>query len=85
MDLRSAIYRFVAQGKELMKRLDSYEAGTVGRVDLHILEVQLYLLGKEVSRTTKLHASSFSKKRQTRHPRAEFPPFASDQGPKAKE
>jgi hypothetical protein len=82
MDLRRAIHSFMAQGRELIGRLHSQEIETVSRVDLHILEVQLYLLGKEVSRATKGHPFSTLNESQSHHPAPEFPPFVPDQDPK---
>ena len=71
MDLRLAVYEFVKQGNDLLERLRSPEGDMLSRTDLHVLEVQLYLLDKEVT-----------KKKQTKPPpRAQspppFPPFDS--------
>ena len=49
MDLRDAVQNFVSDTKNLMERL-RVEGETLSRVDLHILEVQMYLLQKEVEK-----------------------------------
>ena len=50
MDARRALHNFVEQGRDLYQRLLSSEGDAVGLADLHLLEVQLYLLDKEVAR-----------------------------------
>ena len=85
MDLRSAIHHFVEQGRELITRLRSAEGDQVTRVDLHILEVQLYLLGKEVSRRKEVAGISSPERKQSSATKTDFPPFVlSDERPKAK-
>jgi hypothetical protein len=50
MDLRRAIGEYVTQGRELLRRLRSPEEGpTVSPVDLHILQVQLFLLENQAA------------------------------------
>ena len=49
MDLREAVKKFVYDTKNIMEWLRD-EGETVTRADLHILEVQLYLLQKEVEK-----------------------------------
>ena len=71
MDLREAVKNFVSETKNVMEWL-RVEGETLSRVDLHILEVQLYLLQKEVARW---------KDRKPRGaeplPHPAFPPFTS--------
>lgn len=51
MDLRSSIRDFILRAKELQLQLRrSDEAATLTRSDLHMLEVQMYLLDKEVQK-----------------------------------
>lgn len=50
MDLQDLIRNLVRQGKEIKERLRTNEVETVSRADLHILEVQCYLLEHEVAR-----------------------------------
>jgi hypothetical protein len=66
MELRDAVLNFVDQAK-IMERLRTGEGETLSGSDLHILEVQLYLLGREVIR---------KKDHKTPPP---FPPIASGQ------
>ena len=66
MELRDAVHDFVDQAREIMERLRKGEGETLNGSDLHILEVQLYLLGREVS------------KRSHKTP-PPFPPFAAGQ------
>ena len=76
MDLRAAIRNFVEQAKQLGLQLRSHEAATLSKVDLHILEVQLYLLEKEVQRrkeTNRVDTSSDPKRNKP-----DFPPYLSD-------
>ena len=65
MELRDAVHNLVDQAREVMERLRTGEA--LSGPDLHILEVQLYLLGREVIRM---------KDHKTPPP---FPPIASGQ------
>jgi hypothetical protein len=58
MEVRQAIYTFAEHAKDLLELLRSSERNTVNRGDLDILEVQLYLLGKEVTKRKEAHASS---------------------------
>ena len=76
MDLRSAIRNFVEQAKELGLQLRSHEAATLSRVDLHILEVQLYLLEKEVQRRKEAKRVASSSEPTKNSP--DFPPYFSD-------
>ena len=76
MDLRSAIRNFVEQAKELGLQLRSHEAATLSRIDLHILEVQLYLLEKEVQRRKEANRVDSSSEPTKKPPN--FPPFFSD-------
>jgi hypothetical protein len=50
MDLRLAVHEFVNQGREFLERLRSSEGDTLARAELHVREVQLYLLDKEVTK-----------------------------------
>ncbi len=50
MEVRQAIYTFADQTKNLLELFHSSAGNTVSRNDLDILEVQLYLLGKEVAK-----------------------------------
>jgi hypothetical protein len=50
MDVRPALRNFVEQAGDLYQRLCSSEGDAVSPDDLHLLEVQLYLLDKEVAR-----------------------------------
>jgi hypothetical protein len=65
MELRDVVRNLVDQAREVMERLRTGEA--LSGPDLHILEVQLYLLGREVIRM---------KDHKTPPP---FPPIASGQ------
>jgi hypothetical protein len=67
MELRDAVHDFVDQAREIMERLRKGEGEVLNGSDLHTLEVQLYLLGREVIRM---------KDHKTPPP---FPPFASGQ------
>ena len=49
MDLRDAIKTFVNDVRDITDRL-RVEGEALSRADLHILEVQLYLLEKEVAK-----------------------------------
>jgi len=64
MELRDVVHNFVDQAREIMERLRTVEGEALSGPDLHILEVQLYLLGREVIRM---------KDHKTPPP---FPPFA---------
>lgn len=75
MDVRLALRAFVDQGRELYHRLHSSEGDIIGPVDLHILEVQLYLLDKEVARRKTIHHASVGVKT----PRPDLPPFSPDE------
>ena len=75
MDLRSAIHHFVEQGRDIIARLRSSEGDHLSRVDVHILEVQLYLLGKEVSRRKEVTDVASSEKNQPSAAKPDFPPF----------
>jgi hypothetical protein len=50
MDLRVAVREFVNEGRELLERLRSSEGDSLTGAELHVLEVQLYLLNKEVTK-----------------------------------
>lgn len=85
MDLRSTIHHFVEQGREVIARLRSSEGDQLSRVDLHILEVQLYLLGKEVSRRKDVTGGPSAEKKHSSATKRDFPPFVlSDERPKTK-
>jgi hypothetical protein len=78
MDLRQAVKKFVSETKNVMEWL-RVEGETLSRVDLHILEVQLYLLQKEVAKW----------KDRTPHsteplPHPAFPPYTSGDDQKKK-
>ena len=86
MDLRRTVHEFVELGREMAARLRSSEGDQLSRVDLHVLEVQLYLLGKEVSRRKEVHRSSSPDTKQPSAKKPDFPPFLmSDERPKGKE
>jgi len=74
MDVRSAVRAFVEQGRELYQRLRSSEGDAVSPTDLHILEVQMYLLDKEVARR-KAATHAWDEKDA---PRPDLPPFTFD-------
>jgi hypothetical protein len=61
----------VQQAKDVMARLRTTEAESVNGADLHILQVQLYLLEKEID---KVKAARPPKPRK----RPAFPPFESE-------
>lgn len=50
MDVRPALRNFVEQARDFYQRLRSSEGDALSPDDLHLLEVQLYLLDKEVAR-----------------------------------
>ena len=58
MDVRPALRNFVEQARDLYQRLRSSEGDAVSPGDLHLLEVQLYLLDKEVARRKAVHSVS---------------------------
>jgi len=58
MDVRRALRNFVEQGRDLYQQLRSSEGDTVSPVDLQLLEVQLYLLDKEVARRKSVNSVS---------------------------
>ena len=58
MDVRRALRNFVEQGRDLYQRLHSSEGDAVSPDDLHLLEVQLYLLDKEVARRKAVNSVS---------------------------
>ena len=74
MDLRASIHEFVARAKELEIQLSSHEVTTLGRADLHILEIQLYLLEKKVQRCKETNRLDSLKRLNTP---PVFPPFFS--------
>ena len=67
MELREAVHNLVNEAREIMERLRTGEGEALNEADLHNLEVQLYLLGREVIRM---------KDHKTPPP---FPPIASGQ------
>lgn len=67
MELRDTVHNFVNQAREIMERLRTGEGDALSGADLHNLEVQLYLLGREVIRM---------KDQKTPPP---FPPIATGQ------
>ena len=82
MDLRLAVHEFVSQGRELLQRLRSSEGDMLKRTELHILQVQLYLLHEEV--TKRKHITSSSDPLRTieeSQSQVEFPPFESKDHP----
>ena len=85
MDPRSTIHHFVEQGREVIARLRSSEGDQLSRVDLHILEVQLYLVGKEVSRRKDVIDVPSAEKKQSSATKPDLPPFVlSDERSKTK-
>ena len=58
MVVRRALRNFVEQGRDLYQRLHSSEGDAVSPDDLHLLEVQLYLLDKEVARRKAVNSVS---------------------------
>ena len=86
MDLRRTVHEFVELGRAVAARLRSSEGDQLSRVDLHVLEVQLYLLGKEVSRRKEVHRPSSLDRKQPSTKKPDFPPFLMpDERPKVKE
>ena len=67
MEFRDTVHNFVDEARQILERLRTGEGETLSGPDLHILEVQLYLLGREVTKM---------KDHKTPPP---FPPFASGQ------
>jgi hypothetical protein len=78
MDLRNQVQRFVEDAAEILKRLRTRELETLSRADLHVLEVQLHLLGKEVT------ASKSSKPPRKTDSLSHFPPFIPHDGTNTK-
>ena len=76
MDLRDYVRSFVDQGKVLIERLRSGEGDTLTRVDLHILEVQLYLIEKELQK--RKEANRIASLSEPKRKPTDFPPFFSD-------
>jgi hypothetical protein len=76
MDLQASIRDFVGRAKELGLHLRSHEAETLGRVDLHILEVQLYLLEKKLQKRQEANRMASSLGPPKKQP--DFAPFFSD-------
>lgn len=58
MEVRRAIYAFAEHAKNLLGLLRSSQGKTLSRGDLDILEVHLYLLGKEVTKRKEGNQSS---------------------------
>jgi len=58
MDVRRALRNFVEQGRDFYQRLHSSEGDALSPDDLHLLEVQLYLLDKEVARRKSVNSVS---------------------------
>ena len=78
MDLRSSIRDFVLRAKELGLQLRrSDEAATLSRSDLNIIEVQLYLLDKEVQ---KRKAANRLESEESPPTQPDIPPFTSAEG-----
>ena len=50
MDLRSAVSKFVTDGRELYDRLSSDEGSALTSAELHMLKVQLFLLDHKVTK-----------------------------------
>jgi hypothetical protein len=76
MDLRGALQNLVEQAREIMGRLRTCEAEMLSRADLHILEVQLYLLEKEVTKRKDANPKPSTKSSPP------FPPFVSEEDAK---
>ena len=72
MDLRVAVQNLVQQARDVTERLRTTEVETLHHSDLHVLEVQIYLLDKEIERV-----KSSLKPRKTLTPPG-FPPFKPD-------
>jgi hypothetical protein len=53
MDLRSAVSKFVNEGRDLLDRLRSDEGSSLTGAELHMLDVQLYLLEHELTKMKK--------------------------------
>ena len=58
MEVRRAVHEFADHARNLLGLLRSPEGKTLSRGDLDILEVQLYLLGKEVTKKKEGNQSS---------------------------
>ena len=58
MEVRQAIHAFAEHSEHLLGLLRSSEENALSRADLDILEVQLYLLDKEVTKRKKGNQSS---------------------------
>ena len=71
MDLRVAVQSLVNQARDVMERLRRAEVETLHRSDLHILEVQIYLLDKEIE-----SAKSSKPRKILKLP--DYPPFKPD-------
>jgi len=69
MDLREAVNQLVTDAKNIEQWL-RVEGETLNRADLHILEVQLYLLQKEAAKWK-------DRKTQRQNTAPPFPPFKS--------
>lgn len=66
-------------------RLRASEGDQLSRVDLHIMEVQLYLLGKEVSKRKDVTGVPPGQAKPSPTSKPEFPPFVlSDEHAKPK-
>ena len=76
MDLRAAVHDLAEEVQHVLGRLRTAEADTVSRADLHVLEVQIYLLDKQLKRLKALKPV-----KETRPPII-FPPFTPDQDKK---
>jgi hypothetical protein len=76
MDLRDPVINLVEQAKDVMERLHTVEAEGLTHTDLHILEVQIYLLDKAVKKVKAL------KERKVNQPPPPFPPLKPDQDKK---
>ena len=68
MDLRVAVESLVEQTRDVMERLRTTEVEMLHRSDLHILQVQIYLLDKEIEK-----AKSSRPRKILKLP--DFPPF----------
>ena len=58
MEVRQAIHAFAEHAKDLLGLLHSSAGKTVSQGDLDILEIQLYLLRKEVTKRKEGNQSS---------------------------
>jgi hypothetical protein len=53
MDIRSEVAQYVAQGEQLLARLQTYEGDMLNELDVHRLRAQLNLIDMEATRLQK--------------------------------